>query len=121
MMMYGKKLLAGITTLLVVLIFQSALGQDCHRVEYTTDRCRSENYIRVAGVTITKGTRDRRVALSSSQTETEWFCGNTKERVAWGTNANNLRVTYLSDGEIQWTVSNIDVLSCLYSYCKGFC
>lgn len=44
------------------------------------------------------------IQLSPEQTELKWFCGSSKERTAWSTPANQLKVSYQSDGTIHWDI-----------------
>ena len=84
---------------------------NCEYVDFTSDKCRSAGTITVAGQRVHKGEANKRIQLPGSQTETPWLCGSTKERVAWGKPANQLRVNYLRDGTIQWELYNCGDLS----------
>ena len=105
----GQSSLALLITILVACSLQSVLGV-CFYVDHTTDRCRNANYIDVQSpqgdVTIDKGNRGIRVNFDYQLvTETNWFCGSSKERVAWSGSANQIRVSFYTDGAIQWKVS----------------
>ena len=79
-------------------------GRSCDFVEHTLDRCRGPNYMRVAGQVIHKRQGEVVVPLPYFQTEATWYCGQSKERVAWGEVANELRIHYGNDGKIAWNI-----------------
>ena len=104
----GQSSLALLITILVACSLQSVLG-GCYDIDHTTDRCRSASYIKVQSpqgpVKIYKG-NPRWVNFGNHwRTETNWFCGSSKERVAWSGSANRIHVSFYTDGTIQWTVS----------------
>lgn len=78
---------------------------ECSLVESTTDRCRSANSIKILEQEVPKGT-EKRIKLPGKQKEVRWLCGSSEERTAWNTPANQLRITYQSDGAIRWGVYN---------------
>lgn len=78
----------------------------CSHIETTYDWCRGPDTITVEGNLIIKGSQGpHTVNLAGLQrTEVRWYCGNSKERVAWGGPANQLRVYYFHNGRIIWFV-----------------
>lgn len=78
---------------------------ECSLVESTTDRCRSANSIKILEQEVPKGT-EKTIKLPGKQREVRWLCGSSEERTAWNTPANQLRITYQSDGTIRWEVYN---------------
>ena len=101
----------GIISLCFVSMFQTVAAAQCKEIEFTSDKCRSSNEITIASQTVFKGSKDVRIKLTGSHTMATWFCGSSKERVAWGEAANQIRVNFLRDGTVQWTVYNCDDLS----------
>ena len=79
-------------------------GRWCRFVEHTVDRCRGEHYMVVGGRTIWPGHGQVVIRLPRFQREARWFCGSEKERVAWGSAANELRVNFWTDGRVAWNV-----------------
>ena len=81
-------------------------AEDCTYIDFTEDKCRSADSIVVGDdVVIRKEqytTESKRITLPGRQTEIFWTCGGTKERTAWGKEANQLRVKYFKDGSIHW-------------------
>ena len=101
----------GIVSLCFFSMFQIGSAAECKEVEYTSDKCRSSSYIMVASQRVSKGSEDVRIKLTGTQNEVTWHCGTDKESVKWGKDANQIRVNYLTDGTVQWTVYNCDDLS----------
>ena len=101
----------GIVSFCFVSMFQIGSAAQCKEIEYTSDKCRSSNYIKVASQTVLKGSEDVRIKLTGTQIEVTWHCGTDKESVKWGKPANQIRVNFLADGTVQWTVYNCDDLS----------
>lgn len=93
------------------LLFGFGKGSECKRIEYTQDKCRSSEIITIASQEIRKGAEDVRVKLIGLQKKDHWFCGNTKEELAWGEEANQIRVNFKNDGTIQWSIYKCDDLS----------
>ena len=81
-----------------------AQTETCKSVESTSDRCRSADYITVNGQRVNKGDSNKIIQLAVLQTEVRWFCGSSQERTAWSTPANQLQISYQSDGTIQWDI-----------------
>lgn len=89
----------------------SVLAQsECTLVENTSDKCRSANYIKILEQEVHKGT-EKRIKLPGWQREIRWLCGSSEERTAWDTPANQLRITYQSDGTVRWSVYDCPDLS----------
>lgn len=76
----------------------------CVSVDSTSDKCRSADYITVAGQRVDKGASNKIIKLPGLQKETKWYCGSAEERTAWDKPANELRVNYESDGTIHWDI-----------------
>ena len=81
----------------------------CHSVDSTSGKCNSTDSITVAGQQVNKGER-KTIQLSTAQTGLKWFCGSSEERTAWGTLANQLKVSFQIDGTIEW-----DIFECVQS------
>ena len=89
----------------------SVLAQsECTLVENTSDKCRSANYIKILEQEVHKG-MEKRIKLPGRQREIRWLCGSLEERTAWDTPANQLRITYQSDGTVRWSVYDCPDLS----------
>lgn len=89
----------------------SVLAQsECTLVENTSDKCHSANYIKILEQEVHKG-MERRIKLPGRQREIRWLCGSSEERTAWDTPANQLRITYQSDGTVRWSVYDCPDLS----------
>jgi hypothetical protein len=103
----------GVVSFCLVSIFQVCAAAECKEVEYTSDKCRSSSYIKIASQRVNKGSEDVRIKLTGSQGgQATWFCGTDKESVKWGgKDANQIRVNFLTDGTVQWTIYNCDDLS----------
>lgn len=95
----------------IVCLFQVVRASQCKEVYFTSDKCRSSSYITVVGQRVLKGSRDVRIKLGAPQTESTWHCGDSRERLGWDDNANQIRVNFLADGDVQWTVYNCDDLT----------
>lgn len=77
----------------------------CTFVDRTYDKCSGSNYIEVRGQRINKGSYNGEVNLPGMQRQVFWYCGNSRERTAWGEDANQLRINYFSsDGRIEWKI-----------------
>lgn len=107
----SRNLSRALSLVLVAWALHASYAASCKQVEYTEEKCRSSSTVTFASQRIRKGSRDVRITLSQRESELSWHCGNSKERVAWGEPANQLRVNYLSDGNVQLTVYNCDDLS----------
>lgn len=89
----------------------SVLAQsECTLVENTSDKCHSANYIKILEQEVHKG-MEKRIKLPGRQREIRWLCGSLEERTAWDTPANQLRITYQSDGTVRWSVYDCPDLS----------
>ena len=77
----------------------------CSVLERTQDMCRSSGRIWLGGSihrSIYKGGSTNTFTISAHMRQLYWFCGNSKERVAWNGKANRLRVNFLSYGRVKW-------------------
>ena len=83
----------------------AVMAENCDAVEFTSDKCRSEDYISVLGQKVNKGEEKRIKLPGDSETEIRWYCGSSEERTAWNTPANQVRVKYQTDdGSIRWSI-----------------
>ena len=100
-----------ILSFFLVSTLEIVAAAQCKEVYFTSDKCRSSREITVAGQKVPKPSEDVRIKLTSSDVEVTWFCGSSRERVAWEGKANQIRVNFRADGTVQWTVYNCDDLS----------
>jgi hypothetical protein len=101
----------GIVSVVLVSMLRVVAAAQCKEIEFTSDKCSSSSVITIASQKVYKRSEDVRIKLTGSHSEATWFCGSSKERLAWGEAANQIRVNFLSDGTVQWTVYNCDDLS----------
>lgn len=80
------------------------MAENCESVEFTTDQCRSADYIEILNQKVYKGETKRIQLPGESETQVRWNCGSSEERTAWDTGANQLRIKYQSDGSIRWGI-----------------
>ena len=101
------KLRAALATIAVVLYIASCTSPvgACYYIDHTTDRCRSASFIQLLTPyqRIYKGTYTT-VKLPGLLREVFWYCGSSRERTAWNPAANQLRVSYFTDGRIEWVI-----------------
>ena len=78
----------------------------CTTVSTTHDRCRSASFIRlpITNQYIYKNTFKQVVKLPGLMTSLSWWCGSAVERTAWGPVANEISISYFSDGKIEWEI-----------------
>ena len=108
--------------------FASRTSAACNRISYTSDACRSANYIKLdlpGGIQINKG-RSRSptykiIKLPKDMSEIYWYCGSSRERTAWSGMANQLGITYQSDGSIHWSVykCGCEIMDTTYDRCRS--
>ncbi|KAL9988438.1 hypothetical protein ACROYT_G002883 [Oculina patagonica] len=82
----------------------SVKAETCEAVEFTSDKCRSADYITVLNQRVHKGETKRIKLPSDSETQIRWYCGSSEERTAWNKPANQVRVMYQNDGSIRWSI-----------------
>ena len=83
----------------------------CKEISFTSDQCRNSSEITIASQKISKPSEDVRIKLTSPNVEVTWLCGSSRERLAWGEEANQIRANFRKDGTVQWTIYNCDDLS----------
>ena len=108
--------------------FASKTSAACKRISYTSDACRSANYIKLdlpGDVKINKGSwwpTYKIIKLPNDMSEIYWYCGSSRERTAWyGGMANQLEITYQRDGRIHWAVykCSCEVKDTTYDWCRS--
>lgn len=86
-------------------------GTVCTFVGNTKDYCRSAQFIRVPNKNgylakrIYKkwnGNPGQVVKLPGLYRQVFWYCGNSRERSAFGRSFNQLSIKYFTDGRIEW-------------------
>ena len=78
----------------------------CTTLSRTHDRCRSASFIHLPSTNqyIYKNTFKQVVKLPGLVTSLSWWCGSDVERTAWGSLANELSISFFSDGKIEWEI-----------------
>ena len=81
-------------------------------MDSTSDKCRSVDYITVAGQRVDKGASNKIINLPGLQKETKWYCGSAEERTEWDKPANELRVTTKVMEQFAGTFTNAGQVLC---------
>lgn len=102
MKMKLRATLATITVVLYIASCTSPAAAACVEIDRTTDRCRSAD-LRVGNGAYRKGSYGY-INLPHPEDEIFWYCGSSKERTAWGGNANRLTFYFDDDGKISWYI-----------------
>ena len=110
--------------------FASRVSATCFLTSYTSDACRSANFIKLdlpGGIQINKGSSwwptSKIIKLPKDMSEIYWYCGSSRERTAWSGIANQLGITYQSDGSIHWSVykclRSCTIKDTTYDWCRS--
>ena len=115
-----------ITVAVFFLGYPTASNAVCTYVEYTSDKCRKEvDHIYVEGppgkYVYKNCFWSSEILLSNPKTEVAWYCESDKERTAWKSPANKLRVSFCGD-TIKWWIYKCEVCTHLgetRDWCRG--
>ena len=98
---------AFVLTLCFVTSFNEVESTSCSHIETTSDWCRGGKFIWIAGIPGLIHKPSYGVVINLPPTlawQLNWFCDNSKERVAWDMWANRIVVNYYDNGRIRWNI-----------------